>query len=267
MSWIVRSAGQQLLGSALHVPFDRLTEGFAGDRGVDPVARRRRDAGLPRRGEEVPHGLVGHEVRQGGGPLRHGFLEGRRVQVGLDPRGGVVQHFLQDGVDLLPHLGSQEFDDGAALHLQNLVEEAGQPLVEGLAELGPAEDPRQILLGQEPGAHGASDRRREPAPVSGDGPVQEADAPSRERRRAVRVEEHPDRQGVGEPARQGAGGDGDHRLEDRLVHSVDPRRGARGKSPPGFRPATYPGRTVHRTPVIAGSGAGIPSRPPASRRW
>jgi hypothetical protein len=103
--------------------------------------------------------------------------------------------------------------------VEHLVQEDGQALVEGVPELTLGEDPGQVLGGEEAVADGTADGRGQAALVLGHSSLEPTEAPpSKELRRLVRMEQHPDGHRVREPPGERAEEDDDQRPQNLILH-------------------------------------------------
>jgi hypothetical protein len=88
--------------------------------------------------------------------------------------------------------------------MENLIQKSGEPIVEGGSKVAICEHLGQVILGEEPGPNRSTDRGSETWLVLWDRTLEEADPPSTDFRRFVGVEQHPNRDGVGEAPGYGA---------------------------------------------------------------
>ena len=136
----------------------------------------------------------------------------------------VTEDLLDDAVDLGSQLRAKQVADRATLDFENLVEEGGEPLVECLSKLGLPEHAGQVLLGEEPVAHRAAYGGGESGLVLGDCTLKKPQPATAQRRRSVRMEEHPDRDRVRQAPRQGSDHNGHDGPQQYFVHRCWCRR-------------------------------------------
>ena len=139
---------------------------------MHPLLDRRLYRSLPGRREDVSDRLPGQVLREFAGPRLDRCLEAGRLQVLFDQDQAVAEHVLNDMVDVRHHFRSQHLTQRATLDIEDIVQETGEPPVEGIPELGPGEDPGDVVLGEQPRADCTPDGGRESGLVLGDDALQ-----------------------------------------------------------------------------------------------
>ena len=138
----------------------------------------------------------------------------------------VTEHLFDDAVDFGLQFRAKQVADRASLDLEEFMNEGGKPFVECFPKLGLPEYEGQVFVGEEPVAHRAADGGGEPGLILGDRALKQSQSATAQRRRSVRMEEHPDCDRVRQASRERPDHDGQDGPQHGFVHCRSAVRGS-----------------------------------------
>ena len=223
---------QQAVECRVHLPLNAPPKGVAVHIAPGPLRYESGEVVLTGRRQEFTR-------RSGGDPVPHAperfgryLLETGRFHPAEELSGKERSHLVEQAVCRVRRRFREALAQWPPFSVQQFRQESFQPPVEGVAEFAVREDRRKVLVGQEPLPHGPARRLGEAPLVLGDRAVEEAKPATTQPRRFMRMEEHPDCEGVGEPTGERAESDREQRPEEFGGHGA-----TAGRREPGGLPA------------------------------